>query len=175
MIKVIGGMVLAMAVGGCAMSQGETRAAPPRGSAVALLKTPVGADAGRAVATQEGTSIRVVIEARGLPAGAHGVHVHTTGRCNAPDFASAGPHWNPGGTKHGTRNPAGPHAGDLPNLDVAADGTARLSMMLPSGMLDTMLDTDGAAFVVHAAADDLTTDPSGNSGGRIACGVFTVS
>ena len=157
------------------MSQGGTTAAPARGSAVALLKTSTGGDAGRAVATQDGARIRVAVEATGMPAGTHGIHVHTTGRCNAPDFASAGPHWNPTTMKHGTRNPAGPHAGDLPNLEIGTDGRGSLTKSLPAGTLDAMLDADGAALVVHAGVDDLVTDPSGNSGDRIACGVFTVS
>jgi Cu-Zn family superoxide dismutase len=156
--------------GGCAVSQNGTTAT--RGDAVAMLRTAAGVDVGRAVARAEGTRIRITIDGKAMPAGVHGAHVHTTGRCDAPDFASAGPHWNPTGAQHGTQNPAGAHAGDLPNLTVAADGSGSLSMLLPAGTLDAMLDEDGAAMVIHAAADDLRTDPSGNSGGRIACGVF---
>lgn len=156
--------------GGCAMFQKAAGSAD--GGAMATLRTAAGADVGSAVARAEGDRIRVTIEGKGMPAGVHGVHVHTIGRCDAPDFASAGPHWNPTGAQHGTQNAAGAHAGDLPNLTVAADGAGTLSMMLPAGSLDAMLDADGAAMVVHANADDLRTDPSGNSGGRIACGVF---
>ncbi|HEU0065646.1 MAG TPA: superoxide dismutase family protein [Sphingomonas sp.] len=150
-------------------------AAPAAASAVATLQTAGGANVGRAVATEENGGIRIMLDARALPPGQHGVHVHTTGRCDGPGFETAGPHWNPTSMSHGTQNPAGPHAGDLPNLNVAADGSGTMSMMLPAGSLDAMLDADGAAFVVHAAADDLRTDPSGNSGGRIACGVFARS
>jgi superoxide dismutase, Cu-Zn family len=158
-----------LATGGCATSQNGTVGSA---EALATLRTSAGAEAGRATARTEGERVRVTIDARGLPPGVHGAHVHTVGRCDAPDFASAGPHWNPTGAQHGTENPAGAHAGDLPNLTVAADGSGTLSMMLPAGTLETMLDADGAALVIHATADDLRTDPSGNSGGRIACGVF---
>lgn len=174
-VAVAGSLLGAVLLAGCSMGGGMDGAAPAAASAVASLQTPGGAGVGRAVASTENGGIRIMIDARGLPAGQHGVHVHTTGRCDAPDFASAGPHWNPASMKHGTQNPAGPHAGDLPNLTVSADGVGTLSMMLPAGSLDAMLDADGAAFVVHATADDLMTDPSGNSGGRIACGVFTRS
>jgi Cu-Zn family superoxide dismutase len=95
-----------------------------------------------------------------------------TGKCDPPDFASAGGHWNPTGHQHGMKNPAGPHAGDMPNLDVGSDGRGHLVFTLPGGTYEGLMDEDGAAIVVHAKPDDLTTDPSGNSGGRIACGVF---
>ena len=114
----------------------------------------------------------MTIAATGLPAGVHGVHIHTTGKCDAPDFTTAGGHWNPTGKMHGSENPMGPHEGDLPNLTVGADGSGNLTFTVAGASLATMLDADGAAFVVHAGSDDYKTDPSGNSGGRIACGVF---
>lgn len=141
--------------------------------AVATLLTSAGLPAGRATVTEVTGGLRVTLDARGLTPGNHGAHLHTVGRCDAPDFASAGPHWNPAGTKHGTMNPQGPHAGDLPNLTVGPDGRGTLGITLAGATLDGLLDADGAAMVVHAAADDLMTDPSGNSGGRIACGVLT--
>lgn len=110
---------------------------------------------------------------QGLPAGAHGIHLHETGRCEPP-FESAGGHWNPTSRRHGTQNPDGPHLGDMPNLVVAGDGSATVSVMTPGGTLRDaagLLDGDGAAVVIHAAADDYRTDPSGSSGDRIACGV----
>ncbi len=120
--------------------------------------------------------MRVVAQVRNLPPGTHGIHVHEAGRCDPPDFMSAGGHFNPTSRQHGLRNPNGPHAGDLPNLEVGADGTGRLDALardlsLSSGT-GNLLDTDGSALVVHAAADDEMTDPTGNSGGRIACGVI---
>lgn len=111
----------------------------------------------------------------GLPPGVHGIHFHQAGRCDSPDFATAGPHFNPTGTLHGLSNPLGPHAGDLPNITVSSAGqvvvdlvTARVSADAGAGGL---FDADGTALVVHAAADDQRTDPAGNSGARIACGV----
>ena len=107
-----------------------------------------------------------------VPPGAHGAHVHTVGRCDPLGFESAGGHWNPTGAKHGANNPAGPHLGDLPNMTVGADGRGTVSFTVPGATMDGLLDADGATMMVHANADDLVTDPSGNSGGRIACGVF---
>jgi Cu-Zn family superoxide dismutase len=105
--------------------------------------------------------------------------VHGVGRCDGPDFTSAGPHWNPAGKKHGMNNPEGPHAGDLPNIEVAANGTVVATLTLPGASLfappsapGALLDADGASLVIHAAADDYLTDPSGNSGPRIACAVI---
>lgn len=129
-----------------------------------------------ASATQAGEAVQVRIEATGLPAGTYGAHVHTTGRCEGPDFASAGAHWNPMGRQHGSENPQGPHMGDLPNLVVGADGHGSVAFEIPNAALhggeNAVLDQDGAAVVVHAAPDDYRTDPSGNSGARIACGAL---
>jgi Cu-Zn family superoxide dismutase len=131
----------------------------------------------RAWQTAGGVTFRV--EASGLPHGIHGVHVHSIGRCDPPQFESAGPHWNPLAKKHGMNNPAGPHAGDLPNVEVAANGTLGATLTLPDASLfappasvGALLDADGAALVIHADADDYATDPSGNSGPRIACAVI---
>jgi Cu-Zn family superoxide dismutase len=130
----------------------------------------------RAWQTAGGVTFR--IDATGLPHGVHGLHVHAVGRCDPPDFASAGPHWNPAGRKHGSANPAGPHAGDLRNVIAAANGTMGETVTLSGASLlgaaaaGTLIDADGAALVLHAAADDLVTDPSGNSGARIACAVL---
>jgi Cu-Zn family superoxide dismutase len=124
----------------------------------------------RAWQTAGGVSFR--IEARGLPRGLHGLHVHAVGRCDPPDFASAGPHWNPTGRQHGLNNPMGPHAGDLPNVEVAANGALGITVVLAGASMASLLDADGAALVLHAAADDYKTDPSGNSGARIACAII---
>lgn len=113
------------------------------------------------------------IEARGLPPGEIGMHIHDVGRCDGPGFESAGPHWNPHGKQHGRRNPAGQHAGDLGNLLVAADGSVRVDHLPdPAGHVPSALDANGAALVIHAQRDDEMTDPSGNSGARIACAVL---
>ena len=97
------------------------------------------------------------------------------GSCEAPDFGSAGGHWNPTNRQHGTDNPDGPHAGDLSNITVGSDSMATLEQVTPGGMLQGesgLLDADGASVVIHETADDYRTDPSGNSGDRIACGVL---
>ena len=124
----------------------------------------------RAWQTAGGVTLR--IDASGLPHGVHGIHVHAVGRCDPPDFASAGPHWNPGAKKHGMNNPAGAHAGDLPNVDVAANGVLGATLTVPGASMASLIDADGASLVIHAAADDYMTDPSGNSGARIACAVL---
>ena len=111
-----------------------------------------------------------------LPPGSHGIHFHAVGQCDgAAAFASAGAHFNPGARKHGLDSPEGPHAGDLPMVVVAVDRRATLNATTDRVTLGdgptSLLDVDGSALVLHAAADDQRTDPSGNSGARIACGV----
>ena len=147
------------------------QSAPPSGGAHASLADATGASRGT-VMLVETSGLEVRITGEGLPAGTHGVHLHTVGRCDAPDFQSAGAHWNPTMKQHGRDNPQGAHAGDLPNLVVGADGRGTVRFTVPQGALAALLDNDGAAVVIHASADDYRTDPSGNSGGRIACGVI---
>ena len=131
--------------------------------------------------SDEGAVLR--IEARGLPAGVHGLHLHTVGICEGPNFESAGPHWNPTHAQHGLQNPQGPHLGDLPNITVAPDGTFTGTVTIQNSYLkegrgrigpsEQILDADGAALIIHAGPDDNRTDPSGNSGARIACAALT--
>jgi Cu-Zn family superoxide dismutase len=144
----------------------------PQGGAPMPLVNTAGQTIGsiRAWQTSGGVSFR--IDASGLPHGIHGIHVHAVGRCEGPEFTSAGPHWNPAGKKHGMNNPAGPHAGDMPNVEVAANGVLGATVVLPGASMASLLDADGAALVLHAAPDDYVTDPSGNSGARIACAVI---
>ena len=125
----------------------------------------------RAWQTSGGISFR--INASGLPHGIHGIHVHPIGRCDPPDFASAGTHWNPAGRQHGLNNPQGPHAGDMPNVTVAANGVLQETVVLPHASLSELLDADGAAILIHERADDYVSQPSGNSGAKIACAVIT--
>ena len=165
--------IAATALAGCTTT-GSTGTTAGR-TATAPLRTATGADVGTVTATEMAGGIQIRIDARGMPAGLHGAHVHTTGRCDAPAFTTAGGHWNPTAKQHGTSNPAGPHAGDAPNLTIGADGSGSVTIMLPAGTMDGLLDGDGSAFVIHAGADDYKTDPSGNSGGRIACGVFAAA
>ncbi|MBC7521460.1 MAG: superoxide dismutase family protein [Sandarakinorhabdus sp.] len=126
--------------------------------------------------TQEPEGARIVTNLVGLPAGVHGVHLHAVGRCDAPGFTTAGPHFNPGMKQHGSMNPAGTHAGDLPNMTVGDDRRASYDVVSKGLRLADgpapLLGLDGAAIVIHAAADDNLTDPSGNSGARIACGIL---
>ena len=110
----------------------------------------------------------LTISVDGLPAGVHGMHLHASGTCQPPTFDSAGAHWNPGARKHGHKNPQGPHAGDLGNITVDASGKGKAEHLIPKGAGD---HPTGLSLVIHASPDDETTDPSGNSGERIACGV----
>ena len=108
----------------------------------------------------------------GLKPGNHGFHVHATGRCDPPAFESAGPHWNPTNKQHGRQNPNGWHTGDLANLGATEDGVAQVHQALEGATVAALLVGDGSALLVHADPDDNKTDPSGNSGARIACGVI---
>lgn len=165
--------VTGLGLAACTHDAAQIGAPLPTGRvAVATLRTPEGGTVGRATVREVAGGLRVTVDVRLLPPGLHGAHLHGVGRCEGPAFASAGPHWNPTGMKHGAMNPQGPHAGDLPNLLVGADGRGTLGINLPGASFDGLLDADGAAMVVHAAPDDMMTDPSGSSGGRIACGVL---
>lgn len=143
--------------------------------ATAALRTGSGTPAGTANITSSGRKLSLTIAASGLTEGTHGIHLHMVGICEGPAFTTAGGHLNPLGKQHGSANPAGSHLGDLPNLVVANNGTGTLSAQLdgmPSILLREILDSDGTAVVIHASPDDYRTDPSGNSGTRVACGVF---
>jgi Cu-Zn family superoxide dismutase len=165
--------IMALGLSACDKHGTEVGAPIANGAgATANLRTGTGADAGRATAHEVAGGLRFTIDAKGLPPGTHGAHVHMTGACTPPDFASAGGHWNPTAMKHGSMNPAGPHEGDLPNLIIGTDGRGTIGITIPGATMAGLLDADGSAIVVHAAPDDLMTDPSGNSGARIACGVF---
>ena len=148
----------------------------PQGGAAMPLVNSAGETVGTVTAWETEGGVGLRLQAAGLPHGVHGIHVHAVGRCEGPKFESAGPHWNPASRKHGLSNPAGPHGGDLPNVTVAANGTLSATLSVPAASLSagagSLLDADGAALVLHAAADDNVTDPSGNSGDRIACAVL---
>ena len=177
--------VAGLAIAGCAGTRGPDVATDPGGqsasgerlSVEADLRDPTNRTRARAEIAQVGDSIRVKIASAGLAAGAYGAHLHAVGRCDAPTFESAGAHWNPGGQMHGKDNPQGMHKGDLPNLLVGADGQGRFEFTVPDASLTgggvrTLLDGDGAAVVIHQRPDDYRSDPAGNSGARIACGVL---
>ena len=150
--------------------------APPK--ATATLKNAQGQEVGTATIanTVRGTSVTINATFSKLPPGTHAIHVHTVGSCTAPDFTSAGGHFNPGGKQHGSANPQGSHAGDLPNFEVDAKGNGTISFAVPDMTLNdgpnSLFHSGGTALVIHANADDNKTDPSGNAGARIACGVI---
>ena len=134
-----------------------------------------GSWAGVATISQRSDGVFLSLSAEAPAAGTYGMHLHAVGKCQGPDFTSAGPHWNPDMKQHGRDNPMGAHGGDLPNVDAAADRKITLEYKLPNIMLSGptgLLDADGGALVIHEKADDYKTDPSGNSGKRIICGVF---
>lgn len=163
---------LALLLAGCTLPGPP----PTRVIAQLALTTAQGAAAGEGAIMATGDTTALRLSVNGLPPGPHGLHLHAVGRCDAPDFSSAGPHLNPEAKQHGRANPAGSHLGDLPNLDVASDGRGGLTVVL-GGTRDELrallFDADGTAVVVHANADDYRTDPTGNSGSRIACGILT--
>ena len=143
------------------------------------FKTSDGQDAGTALLTPAGNGVKVKLDLKNLPEGEHAIHVHVNAKCDGPDFKTAGAHLNPDNKEHGTKNPKGAHAGDMPmNLQVMADGTDHVSFVTQSISLkkdakNSVFANGGTAFIIHEKADDMMTDPTGNAGGRIACAVIT--
>jgi Cu-Zn family superoxide dismutase len=140
------------------------------------IKNAEGKTVGTASLRETKDGLLIIVNAKGLPEGLHAVHIHSIGKCEGPAFTSAGGHFNPLNKKHGLKNPDGPHAGDLPDLYVNNDGVGRYEALLESMTLGpgqtSIFDSDGSAIVIHSTADDNMTDPAGNSGDRIACGVI---
>lgn len=140
-----------------------------------MLKDAQGKDVGMVmVSAAKDGGVSLAYDFKGLTPGEHALHIHQVAMCEAP-FASAGPHFNPGAKKHGLQNPDGPHAGDMPNFTVGADGTAKGTVVNKNVSMgadaNSVFTGGGTAIVIHETADDLKTDPSGNAGGRFACGV----
>jgi superoxide dismutase, Cu-Zn family len=152
---------------------GVTSSPPAAG---VTLKDSSGRVVGSAVLLQKDDGVRILLDLTGATPGTKAVHIHEVGRCDAPNFDSAGAHFNPKKAEHGTENPRGPHAGDLPNITVDATGRGHLEVTDPRVTLEpgsaSLLDGGGTALVVHEGPDDMRTDPAGNSGPRTACGVI---
>ncbi len=156
-----------MALTGPALAQDGAKAA---------MKDAKGQDVGTIALSESGGGVTLKLNLKGLPSGEKAFHIHETGKCEPP-FKSAGDHYNPTGAKHGKEADGGPHAGDMENLKVGDDGTVSLTVVnemvtLKKGEKTSVFDEDGSAIIVHAKADDYKSQPSGDAGDRIACGVI---
>ena len=168
MTRILSAIALACTVGALGLSAQGTRHVDlkdAKGNSVGMAMISAGAKGG----------ISIALDLKGLPPGEHAIHVHAVAKCEPP-FTSAGGHFNQAAKKHGLQNPEGPHAGDMNNFTVAADGTAKATITNPNVTLaegpNSLFTNGGTALVIHAAADDMKTDPAGNAGDRIACGTI---
>ena len=173
-IPLMMGLAVAYTSAQAPATQAPAAAAP---GAKATLKDAQGKTLGEATLRESSAGVLVKLDLQGVMPGTHAFHIHTVGKCDAPDFMTAGGHFNPATTKHGLLATGGPHAGDMPNLFVPADGKLSVEVLDTNVTLaagpKSVFDADGSALMLHATADDYTSDPAGNAGARIACGVVT--
>lgn len=169
------GLPALLAAGACS-HPGGTATPGPEPLASGTIRDAAGERIGIATLSDTAGVLWLGVSVGSLAPGPHGFHFHAQGSCAPPDFASAGAHFNPEGRKHGRLNPEGPHLGDLPNLMVRANGSADTSLVVPKELMgsgsSSLLQPGGTALVIHADPDDERTDPSGNSGARVACAVI---
>ena len=163
------------AVMGVLLAAGLARAEGPAQANVVLVNS-AGEQVGSSRLEEAAGGVKITLEVSHLPAGVHAFHIHAVGKCEPPEFKSAGGHFNPAGKKHGMENPEGHHAGDMPNIEVGADGTGKAEVLAADVTLgpgaNSLFQPEGTSLVIHAGPDDNRTDPSGNAGARIACGVI---
>ncbi len=170
-------LAIAVVTSFCAVT-GSAQAKPITKKTVEL-KDAKGNSVGTATIVSKGKGVEVKLDLKDLPPGEHAVHFHQNAKCDPPDFKSAGGHFNPTGKQHGFDNPNGHHAGDMPNFTVKPNGTAKATVkdddvVLGNGSQpNSLFANGGTSIIIHAKADDMKTDPSGNSGDRIACGAIT--
>jgi len=169
-------IILTCAVACIAVATALGAAKAPKLSAKAELHDAQGKAVGTVTFKQTAAGVKISLKATGLPAGIHAFHIHTAGQCEAPDFKSAGGHFNPEHKQHGLKNPEGAHAGDMPNITVGANGKGKATVVNKGVTLgegdNSLFHEGGTAIVIHEKADDEMGDPAGNAGSRIACGVI---
>jgi Cu-Zn family superoxide dismutase len=172
-------LLLASTAFSCLAFAKDANAAKPVKKTTVALKDAKGNSVGSATLKTSGKGVEVKLDVKDLPPGVHALHFHQNAKCEPPDFKSAGPHFNPDNKQHGSLNPSGHHNGDMPNFTVAANGTSQAKIKNPDVVLGTGTEANslfangGTSLMIHAKDDDMKSDPAGNAGDRIACGVIT--